>query len=233
MLHSSLSRVARGAVEFEHQVSLGHTVTTVDAQLLNAVVMVLTLGVVAGLAVLLVARRPSLRRSVSIKDSGPLSKTKKRGLRAWARRTKAAFAGTMLFVVLNGVLLIVTNPAPLWLGWLGLGAGIVIVVVGLAIHFSGRCPPLWLHHRFSECSLAPIPLREMQSAFPLVPLLSRRNGLAYRLQCKDCQPQQNHRDTILSPLHPIHQNQLRPVRTLPQTLPGPFLAGLILCSSTA
>jgi hypothetical protein len=49
-------------------------------------------------------------------------------------------------------------------------------------------PPLWLHHRFSECSLAPIPLREMQSAFPLVPLLSRRNGLAYRLQCKVCQP---------------------------------------------
>ena len=80
-----------------------------DAQLLNAVVMVLTLGVVAGLAVLLVARRVSLRRSVSIKDSGPLSETEKRGLRAWARRTKAAFAGTMLFVVLNGVLLIVTN----------------------------------------------------------------------------------------------------------------------------
>jgi hypothetical protein len=36
--------------------------------------------------------------------------------------------------------------------------------------------PLWLHHRFSECSLAPIPLREVQDAFPLVPLPSRRNG---------------------------------------------------------
>jgi hypothetical protein len=31
----------------------------------------------------------------------------------------------------------------------------------------------------------------------------------------------------------IHQNQLRPVRALPQTLPCPFLAGLMLCSSTA
>jgi hypothetical protein len=56
MLHSSLSRVAQGAGEFEHQASLGQMVTTVDAQLLNAVVMVLTLGVVAGLAVLLVTR---------------------------------------------------------------------------------------------------------------------------------------------------------------------------------
>jgi hypothetical protein len=65
MLHSSLSRVARGADEFEHQASLGHTVTTVDAQQLNAVVMVLTLGVVAGLAVLLAARHVSLRRSDS------------------------------------------------------------------------------------------------------------------------------------------------------------------------
>jgi hypothetical protein len=112
----------------------------VDAQLLNTVVMVLTLGVIVGLAVLLVARHFSLQRSVSIKDSGSLSEAEKRGLKAWARRTKAAFTGAMLFVVLNGVLLIVTNPAPLWLGWLGLGAGIVIVVVGLAIHFSGRCP---------------------------------------------------------------------------------------------
>ena len=132
-----------------------------DAQLLNAVVMVLTLGVMVGLAALLVARRVSLRRSVSIKDSGPLSETEKRGLSAWARRTKAAFAGAMLFVVLNGVLLIVTNSAPLWLGWLGLGAGIVIVVVGLAIHFSGRCPrcgyiigfqsPLMLPNRCERC----------------------------------------------------------------------------------
>jgi hypothetical protein len=80
MLHPSGSRVARGAGEFEHQASLGQTVTTVDAQLLNAVVMVLTLGVVAGLAVLLVTRGVSLRRSVSIKDSGPLSETEKRGL---------------------------------------------------------------------------------------------------------------------------------------------------------
>jgi hypothetical protein len=161
MLHSSLSRVVPGAGEFEHQASLGHTVTTVVAQLLDAVVMVLTLGVVAGLAVLLAARHVSLRRSVSIKDWGPLSEAEKRGLRAWARRTKAAFAGAMLFVVLNGVLLIVTNPAPLWLGWLGLGAAIVIVVVGLAIHFSGRCPrcsyiigfqsPLLLPHRCERC----------------------------------------------------------------------------------
>ena len=132
-----------------------------DAQLLNAVVMVLTLGVVAGLAVLLVARGVSLRRSVSIKDSGPLSETEKRGLSAWARHTKAAFAGAMLFAVLNGVLLIVTNPAPLWLGWLGLGTGIVVVAAGLAVHFSGRCPrcsynigfqsPLLLPYRCERC----------------------------------------------------------------------------------
>ena len=111
-----------------------------DAQLLNAVVAVLAIGVVVGLAVLLVARHYSLRRSVSIKDSGPLSETEKRALRIWARRTKVAFVGAMLFVALNGILLIVTNPAPLWLGWLGLGTGIVIVAAGLAVHFSGRCP---------------------------------------------------------------------------------------------
>ena len=165
MLHSSLSRVARGAGEFEHQASLGHTVTTVDAQLLNAGVMVLTLGVVAGLAVLLVARRVSLSRSVSIKDSGPLSETEKRGLRAWARRTKAAFAGAMLFVVLNGVLLIVTNPAPLWLGWLGLGAGIVIVVVGLAIHFSGRCPRCGYIIGFQSALLLPFRCERCKAPF--------------------------------------------------------------------
>ena len=116
MLHSTLSRVARGAGELDHQTSLEHTVTTVDAQLLNTVVMVLALGVIAGLAVLLVARHLSLQRTVSMANSGPLSEAEKRGLKAWARRTKAAFAGAMLFVVLNGVLLIVTNPAPLWLG---------------------------------------------------------------------------------------------------------------------
>ena len=104
MLHSTLSRVARGAGELDHQTSLEHTVTTVDAQLL------------AGLAVLLVARHLSLQRTVSMANSGPLSEAEKRGLKAWARRTKVAFAGAMLFVVLNGVLLIVTNPAPLWLG---------------------------------------------------------------------------------------------------------------------
>ena len=48
MLHSTLSRVARGAGELDHQTSLEHTVTTVDAQLLNTVVMVLALGVIAG-----------------------------------------------------------------------------------------------------------------------------------------------------------------------------------------
>jgi hypothetical protein len=161
MLHSSLSRVARGAGELDHQTSLGHTVTTVDAQLLNTVVMVLALGVILGLAVLLVARHVSLQRTVSIANSGPLSEAEKRGLKAWARCTKVAFAGAMLFVVLNGGLLIVTNPAPLWLGWLGLSAGLVIVVVGLAIHFSGWCPrcgyiisfqsPLLLPNRCERC----------------------------------------------------------------------------------
>jgi NADH:ubiquinone oxidoreductase subunit 3 (subunit A) len=112
----------------------------VDAQLLETVVMVLALGVIAGLAVLLVARHFSLQRSISIEDSGPLLEAEKRRLRAWARRTRVSFAGAMLFVVLDGVLLIVTNPAPLWVGWLGLSAGIVVVVVGLAIHFSERCP---------------------------------------------------------------------------------------------
>jgi hypothetical protein len=156
-----MSRVARGAGELDHQTSLGHTVTTVDAQLLNTVVMVLALGVIVGLAALLLARHVSLQRTVSIANSGPLSEAEKRGLKAWARRTKVAFAGAMLFVVLNGVLLIVTNPAPLWLGWLGLSAGIVIVVVGLAIHFSGRCPrcgyiigfqsPLMLPYRCERC----------------------------------------------------------------------------------
>ncbi len=123
--------------------------------------IVLVLVVIAGLAVLFVARYSSLRRSVSIKDSGPLSEADKRGLKAWARRTKVAFAAAMLFVALNGFLLIVTNPAPLWLGWLGLGAGIVILVIGLAIHFSGRCPrcgyitgfqsPLLLPYRCERC----------------------------------------------------------------------------------
>jgi hypothetical protein len=133
----------------------------VDSELLNAVVIVLALVVVAGLAVLFIARYFSLRRSVSLKDSGPLSDTERSELKAWARRTKAAFAGAMLFVLLNGVLLIVTNPAPLWLGWLGLGAAIIVVVVGLAIHFSGRCPrcgyvigfqsPLLLPYRCERC----------------------------------------------------------------------------------
>jgi hypothetical protein len=112
----------------------------VDAQLLNAVVIVLAIGVIVGLAVLLVARHYSLQRSVSIKDSGALSEAEKRALRTWARRTKISFAGATSFVALNGVLLIVTNAAPLWLGWLGLGMGIVVVAAGLAIHFSGRCP---------------------------------------------------------------------------------------------
>jgi NADH:ubiquinone oxidoreductase subunit 3 (subunit A) len=112
----------------------------VDAELLNAVVIVLAMVVVAGLAVLFVARHFSLHRSPSIKESGALSEAERRRLKAWARRTKVAFAGAMLFVALNGVLLIVTNPAPLWLGWSSLGAAIVVVAVGLAIHFSGRCP---------------------------------------------------------------------------------------------
>jgi hypothetical protein len=134
----------------------------VDAEdLLDAVVIALALVVIAGLAVLLVVRYFSLRSSVSIRDPGALSEAEKRGLKAWARRTKVAFAGAMLFVVLNGALLIAANPAPLWLGWLGLGAGLVIVVVGLAIHFSGRCPrcgyiiglqsPLLLPTRCERC----------------------------------------------------------------------------------
>jgi hypothetical protein len=45
----------------------------VDAELLSAVVIVLALVVIAGLAVLFVARYFSLRRSVSIEDLGPLS----------------------------------------------------------------------------------------------------------------------------------------------------------------
>jgi hypothetical protein len=133
----------------------------VDAELLNAVVIVLVLIVVAGLPVLLLVRHFSLRRSVSIKISLPLSEAEKRGLMAWARRTKIAFAGAMLFVALDGVLLIITNPAPLWLGWLGLGVGIALAVVGVAIHFSGRCPrcgyiiglqsPLLLPYRCERC----------------------------------------------------------------------------------
>jgi len=156
-----LCQVERDAGELEHQASLEHTVTAVDAELLNTVVIVLAIGVLAGLAVLLVARHFSLRRSVSIKDSRPLSEAEKQALRTWARRTKIAFAGAMSFVVLNGVLLIVTNPAPLWLGWLGLGTGIVVVAAGLAVHFSGRCPrcgyiigfqsPLMLPYRCERC----------------------------------------------------------------------------------
>jgi hypothetical protein len=134
----------------------------VDAELLNAVVIVLALAVIAGLAVLFVARYISLRRGVSIKDKGAaLSNAERRGLKAWARRTKLAFAGAMSFVVLYGVLLIVTDPAPLWLGWLGLGIGLIVMVAGLAIHFSGRCPrcgyviglqsPLLLPTRCERC----------------------------------------------------------------------------------
>jgi hypothetical protein len=133
----------------------------VDAELLNTVVIVLALGVIASLPVLLVARHFSLQRSVSIKDSGPLSEAEKRRLRAWARRTKVSFAGAMLFVALNGFLLIVTDPASLWLGWLGLGASIVIVAAGLTVHFSRRWPrcgyiigfqsPLLLPYRCERC----------------------------------------------------------------------------------
>ncbi len=65
----------------------------VDAELLNAVVIALALVVIAGLAVLFVARYFSLRRSVSIEDLGPLSEAERRELEAWARRTKVAFAG--------------------------------------------------------------------------------------------------------------------------------------------
>jgi hypothetical protein len=112
----------------------------VNAGLLNAVATVLALVVIVGLAVLLVARYVSLRRIVSLEGSGPLSEAERRELKVWARRTKVAFAGAMLFVVFNGILLIVTNPVPLWLRWFGVGTGIVILVAGLAIHFSGRCP---------------------------------------------------------------------------------------------
>jgi hypothetical protein len=112
----------------------------VNAGLLNAVATVLAMVVVVGLAALLVARYVSLRRTVSLEGSGPLSEAERRGLKAWARRTKVAFAGAMLFVVTNGVLLIVANPAPPWIGWFGLGVGIVILAAGVAIHFSGRCP---------------------------------------------------------------------------------------------
>jgi hypothetical protein len=137
----------------------------VDAELLNAVVIVLAIVVIAGLPVLLVVRYFSLRRSVSIKDSGPLSEAERRGLKAWTRRTKVAFAGAMLFVVLNGVLLIVTNPAPLWLGWLGLGAGIVIAVVGLAIHFSGRCPRCGYIIGFQSALLLPYRCERCKTPF--------------------------------------------------------------------
>jgi hypothetical protein len=71
----------------------------------------------------------------------------------------------MLFVVLNGVLLIVTNPAPLWLGWLGLGAGIVIVVVGLAIHFSGRCPRCGYIIGFQSALLLPYRCERCKTPF--------------------------------------------------------------------
>jgi hypothetical protein len=156
-----LRQFERDASELEHKASLVHTVTTVDAQVLDSVVMVLALGVAAGLVVLLVARHVSLQRSVSIEGSGPLSEVERRSLRTWARRTKVSFIGCMLFVVLNGVLLILTNPAPLWLGWSGLGTGVVVVGAGLALHFSGRCPrcgyiiglqsPLLLPYRCERC----------------------------------------------------------------------------------
>jgi hypothetical protein len=43
-----------------------------NAELLNAVVMALAQVVIVGLVVALVARYVSLRRSVSLEDSGPL-----------------------------------------------------------------------------------------------------------------------------------------------------------------
>lgn len=64
-------------------------------------------------AALFVARYVALRRSVSLDDSGPLSEVEKRGLKASARRTKLALSGVILFVILDEVLLAVTNPAPL------------------------------------------------------------------------------------------------------------------------
>ena len=70
-----------------------------------------------------------------------------------------------MFVVLNGVLLIVTNPAPLWLGWLGLGAGSIIVVVGLAIHFSGRCPRCGYIIGFQSALLLPYRCERCKAPF--------------------------------------------------------------------
>ena len=65
----------------------------------------------------------------------------------------------------NCVLLIVTNPAPLWLGWLGLGAGIIIVVVGLAIHFSGRCPRCGYIIGFQSALLLPYRCERCKAPF--------------------------------------------------------------------
>ncbi len=140
-----------------------------DAQLLKAVPIVLALVVVAGFAALFVARYISLRRSVSIENKGTLSDAERRGLKAWARRTKVAFAEAMLFVALNGILLIVTNPAPLWLGWLGLGAANGYRGCGIGDPLLRAVSPLWLHDRSSESPFAPTPLREVQNAFPLAP----------------------------------------------------------------
>lgn len=43
-------------------------------------------------------------------------------------------------------------------------------------------PPLWLHHRFAESSLAPMELREVQDTLPLMPTLTADRIGALRAQ---------------------------------------------------
>ncbi len=70
----------------------------------------------------------------------------------------------MLFVVLNGVLIAV-NPAAPRLGWLSLGAAVIIVAVGLAIHFSGRCPRCGYIIGFQSALLLPYRCERCKTPF--------------------------------------------------------------------
>jgi hypothetical protein len=147
----------------------GHRITTGDAELLNMVAIVLALVVIAGLAVLFVARYFSLRRSVSIKNSGPLSEAERREL-----GTPHEDCFRRVYVVRG-------------LEWSSTdrfepgAAGARVVEPGYGGHHRGcrtsdpllwAVPPLWLHHRFAESPLAPMELREVQDTLPLMPTLT-------------------------------------------------------------
>jgi hypothetical protein len=133
----------------------------VDAELLNAVVIVLALVVIAGLAVLFV-REVHLIAQQRL-DQGLGATLRSREARAKGSGTPHEGCFRRGYVVSDPKWGSTDrhHPSHSGLGWLGLGIAIIIVVVGLAVHFSGRCPrcgyiigfqsPLLLPYRCERC----------------------------------------------------------------------------------